>query len=348
MNSLRSSERSLTLIAFKNCESTTKTRRNVQTKSFSVFCSEKRSYTKTSRKFLGYNHVIKTAKVRVKDTTQTRLFSTGPLANKPFLNPNKPTAEDAKSLCIQPIVPLTLPRFPKSLRETSPSVTKILQDTMPAASRFLLDRWKESMIKKLGTEGFSQYQKETFERGRALHALLANYLLGHGEPTAGQGELSTEIVTKLWMSIQKVVKEKISNVRLVEHIVTHPDMKYRGIVDCVAFYEDELVVIDFKTAEKPKKNVESLFDNPLQVTAYCGAINNDATIPLTVIDRNIWSGLVIVAYIDGSEASTYLLKRDQVISDYWKQWTSRLDQYTQLEEIRQRENKKNPFYTKKL
>lgn len=233
---------------------------------------------------------------------------------------------------VKPIVPLTAPRFPRGMSSEIPSVTKILQTTMSASSVFILERWKKNMIAQLGAEGFAKYQRDTFERGRALHALIANYLLGHGEPTTGTAELSSEVVCKLWQSIQNVVKDKISNVRLVEHTVTHPQMKYRGIIDCVAFYENELVVIDFKTAEKPKNSLESLYDNPLQVTAYCGAINNDLSIPSHVIDRNIVSGLVIVAYVDGSEASTYLLGPDKITNDYWKQWVTRLDQFVRLEE----------------
>lgn len=263
-----------------------------------------------------------------------------------LLNPNKPDAIDLKDQPVEPIIPLTYPRFPKNTGEV-PSVTRVLQATMPAASQFLLDRWKESMIKKLGVAGFNKYQRDTFERGRALHALLANYLLGKGEPTS-DAELSTEIVCNLWKSIESVIREKISNVRLVEHIVTHPSMKYRGIVDCVAFYNDELVVIDFKTAEKPKKNVESLYDNPLQVTAYCGAINNDESIPRHVIDRNICSGLVIVAYIDGSTASIYHLNKDQVAQTYWKQWAMRLDQYSRLEELKQEPAKESKRIVDKM
>lgn len=261
------------------------------------------------------------------------------LDSKPsLLNPNKPDAIDLKENQLQPIVPLTYPRFLNNSGDV-PSVTRVLQATMPASSQFMLDKWRESMIKKLGMAGFNQYQKETFERGRMLHALLANFLLGRGEPVLGEAELSKEIVCNLWKSIEGVLRDKISNVRLVEHIVTHSEMNYRGIVDCVAFYNDELVVIDFKTAEKPKKNVESLYDNPLQVTAYCGAINNDESIPRHVIDRNISAGLVIVAYIDGSEASTYHLPSAKVSQTYWKQWTTRLEQFTRLEELKSKKNR---------
>lgn len=268
---------------------------------------------------------------------QVRQLSTVKL-EIPFLNPNKPGPKELKDLTTQPIVPLTMSSFPKTDLKV-PSVTKILGATMPASSRYVLDRWKATMIEKLGTEGFAQYQKDTFERGRVLHALLANYLLGHGEPTEGIAELSKDINVNLWKSIQNVVKANISNVRLVEHIVTHRGMNYRGIVDCVAFYKDELVVIDFKTAEKPKKNVDSLYDNPIQVSAYCAAINNDCNIPTSVIDRNICSGVVIVAYVDGSEASTYYLNQNQITNTYWKQWETRLQQYSKLEEM-QRSAKK--------
>lgn len=268
---------------------------------------------------------------------QARPLSNLTTDNIPLLNPNKPGPAHFKDQVSEPIVPVTLPRFPKT-DYTLPSVTKILQATMPAASQFILDRWKETMIKKLGLDGFSKYQQDTFERGRILHSLIANYLLGQGSPT----DISKDVVANLWKSIESVVKENITNVRLVEHVVTHSDMKYRGIVDCVAFYKDELCVIDFKTAEKPKKSVESLYDNPLQVTAYCGAINNDKKIPYNVIDRNICAALVIVAYIDGSDASVYYLGRDKIMNDYWQQWKRRLSQYSSLEAMKKTQEKEKP------
>lgn len=265
----------------------------------------------------------------------------------PLLNPMKLGPNDCEGLIIPPIsIPRTMPQFPRNVSETHPSVTKILQATMPAASRFVLDRWKASMIKKLGIQGFNQYQKDTFERGRALHALLANYLLGAGEPRPEE-DLSKEVVSNLWKSIQSVVRENISNVRLVEHIITHSDMNYRGIVDCVACYKDELVVIDFKTADKHKNTIESLYDNPLQVTAYCGALNNDCNIPNNVIDRNICSGLIIVAYVDGSEASTYYLSAKEIANNYWVEWSKRLDQYVRLEEMQKQQSIIYPAKPKK-
>lgn len=334
MNTFKSTERSLALLAFKRRIPGARVCQQIQSLSDTSKSRPNRRSTKNSSRLNFFaKPIIKFSNAPILlNNQQVRPLSSAP-QDIPFCNPNKLTPDQENDIIVKPIVPLTAPRFPRNVNATAvPSVTKVLQATMSASNVFILERWKKAMIKQLGVAGFTKYQQETFERGRALHALLANYLLGHGEPTSGSAELSSEVVCKLWTSIQKVVREKISNVRLVEHVVTHPQMNYRGIVDCVAFYENELVVIDFKTAEKPKKDIESLYDNPLQVTAYCGAINNDSNIPSHVIDRNITAGLVVVAYVDGSEASTYLLGRDKVTNDYWKQWVTRLDQYVRLEE----------------
>lgn len=259
----------------------------------------------------------------------------------PLLNPNKLNPGDSIEVA-SPIRPLMNPRFEKSRSNQMPSVTKVLQATMPAASRFLLDRWKESMIKKLGTAGFAKYQAETFARGTALHSILAKYLIDKVEPSPDHANEDVKlIVENLWKSINHLVRDKMTNVRLVEHIVTHPELNYRGIVDCVAFYNNELVVIDFKTAEKPKHTKESLYDNPLQITAYCGALNRDPNIPTNAIDRNICSGLIITAYTDGSAATLHEFSRDE-INSLWKQWIDRLDQYTRLQEMTQAKSKIKP------
>lgn len=346
MNTLRSTERHLTLISFQRKLAS----RNVGTKASALdgplkeniarpryrrpISASKQTYPRFGGIFQGKIKFFEGVNV-----THQCENSTSTTIEIPLLNPNKMEPKTINDVCLQPLVrPLTAPRFPKDKLDI-PSVTKVLGATMPASSQFILDRWKEAMIKKLGAAGFAKYTSETFERGRLLHALLEKYLLNNIEPTIGQAELTKEIVQNLWKSIESVVRDKIKNVRLVEHTVTHPTMNYRGIVDCVACFEDELVVIDFKTAEKPKKTVESLYDNPLQVTAYCGAINCDTRIPETVIDRNITSGLVIVAYVDGSKASIYRLSEDQV-NDYWGQWKARLEQYSRLEEMRQANKKK--------
>lgn len=322
MVSLATTERQLGRLVFR--------RRYTQGSKIKNISNQRRTLTSGNQPFPLLNRPRVPAGFKIKSFEQSLKFSSFNPPRKiivPVYNPNKPTDVEQTP---KPIVPLMCSRFP-ARSEPVPSVTKVLGATMSAEAQYVLDRWRQSMIKKLGIAGFNQYTKDTFERGRALHALVAKYLMGQGEPTDCNVALTNEVVSNLWKSINKVVREKISNVRLVEHVVTHKDLNYRGVIDCVAFYEDELVVIDFKTAEKPKKDLSALYDNPLQVSAYCGALNNDMSIPDHVIDRNVLAGVVIVAYIDGSEASTFYLDRKSIAGPYWKEWTTRLDQYGRLE-----------------
>lgn len=331
MNTLRSTERNLFRIVHSELLRSARKRSTASSSDTYAKRRKRNAFSSATNGPSRFNN-FESGLIRLHPSTQpiaSRCLSTVCFKDVPLLNPDK---LEANLGALEPIVPITHPNFTKSKTNTIPSVTKILQTTMPASSRYLLEKWKQSMIKKLGAAGFQKYQTETMGRGTALHVLLAHYLLGKGEPNENNPKLSKEVVSNLWNSIKNIVQDKISNVRLVEHVVTHHQLNYRGIVDCVAVYQNELVVIDFKTAEKPKKNVESLYDNPLQVTAYCGALNSDPSIPKSVIDRNICSGLIITAYTDGSEASVFYFGRDEIMNNYWSQWIVRLEQYSSWEQ----------------
>jgi genome maintenance exonuclease 1 len=43
-----------------------------------------------------------------------------------------------------------------------------------------------------------------------------------------------------------------------------------------------LVLVDWKTSQKPKRSLSATFDAPLQIAAYVGAINHDQRYPFVV------------------------------------------------------------------
>ncbi|NXG54995.1 MGME1 exonuclease, partial [Hemiprocne comata] len=227
----------------------------------------------------------------------------------PLINPNKriPLLNSDSAL------PMKI-----SLQKTKmPSVTRILQQTISPQQAFYLERWKQKMILELGKDGFAEYTKNLFLQGELFHAALESVFLSGETASKEQRDVA---VSGYLSSVQDVLKD-VSEVKALESAVQHETLQYLGLVDCVAKYRGQLCVIDWKTSEKPKPFLKNTFDNPLQVAAYIGAINNDAN-----YDFQVSCGLIVIAYKNGSPAHPHFMGPDLCLH-YWNKWLLRLEEY---------------------
>ncbi|NXU59455.1 MGME1 exonuclease, partial [Turnix velox] len=228
----------------------------------------------------------------------------------PLINPNKRIS----SLSNESNLPMKI-----ALQKTKvPSVTRILQQTMSPQQAFYLERWKQKMIQELGKDGFAEYTKNLFLQGELFHAALESiFLSGEGATKEQRDDID---ISGYLSSVHHVLKD-VNEVKALESAVQHDTLKYLGLVDCVAKYRGQLCVIDWKTSEKPKPFLNNTFDNPLQVAAYIGAINHDAS-----YDFQVNCGLIVVAYKNGSPAHAHFMNPDLCLQ-YWNKWLLRLEEY---------------------
>ncbi|XP_046884924.1 mitochondrial genome maintenance exonuclease 1 [Hypomesus transpacificus] len=208
-----------------------------------------------------------------------------------------------------------------------PSVTRILQQTMSPEQVYVLERWRRRMIAELGEEGFREYSQNLFRQGKLFHTVVENFL-GLVDETPGVDTEPKEMSecppeTEGYMESIRHVLEDVSGVRAIESTVNHATLGYLGIVDCVANYRGVRCVIDWKTSEKPKPYLSNTYDNPLQVAAYIGALNNDDN-----YSYQVENGLIVVAYKDGTPAHPHPISSEQVLH-YWEKWLVRLEEYTE-------------------
>ncbi|ODN00817.1 Mitochondrial genome maintenance exonuclease 1 [Orchesella cincta] len=155
--------------------------------------------------------------------------------------------------------------------------------------------------------------------GKILHSNIETFLRGKSiedipVAEANQGH---------WSSLSGILTS-VDHVHVLESHVIHPQLQYCGIVDCVAEFRNRLVLIDWKTSQKPKPLVSMTYDTPLQIAAYIGAINYDPKYSLKIND-----GMIVVAYEDGSSCQTFLLNSVD-IAKYWKLWLQRLRRFRML------------------
>ena len=133
-----------------------------------------------------------------------------------------------------------------------PSVTSILGIRKKEG----LQKWRDS----IGEDVANWEMNRAARRGKSFHKLVEQYL--NNETPSIRDVLPLGLFR--WA---KPYIDQINNIRLLEKIMVSPKLTIAGQVDCVAEYNGKLSVIDFKSANKERKEdwIENYF---LQCTAY--------------------------------------------------------------------------------
>ncbi len=190
-----------------------------------------------------------------------------------------------------------------------PSVTTILNATKSQEDRDRLANWRQS----IGTAEAKRISGTASRRGTQTHKQIQRYLLGEDVPCP-------DVSRPYWESIEPVLQD-IEAVRLIEGPVFHYDLSYSGKVDCVASYKGIPCVCEWKTADKPKGSIERLYEHPLQLTAYLGAVNEY----YQEFGIQLAHALLVVA-IPEMPAEVFWFE-PEAMTDYWQQWEKRVAQY---------------------
>ena len=137
----------------------------------------------------------------------------------------------------------------------APSITSITS----FYNRQIFKNWRE----KVGEEQANKITKVATDRGTKFHDLVEKYLLNE-DINSLKNVLPT---TKArWIAARDALN-KIDNIHALEKPLYSEYFGIAGRVDCIAEYNGELAVIDFKTSKKikPEKWLENYF---VQETAY--------------------------------------------------------------------------------
>ena len=193
-----------------------------------------------------------------------------------------------------------------------PSVSTILNATKPQEDRERLYNWRQ----RVGAKEASQISGAASRRGTGTHKQIQRYL-------EGKNTICPDNILPYWQSIEPVLQE-ISQVKLVEGTVFNYDLKYAGIVDCVASFKDIPCICEWKTADKPKGSIERLYDYPLQIAAYFNAVNSY----YQEYDIKLNHALLVVAIPD-QEAEVFWFE-PEAMENYSQQWIERVAKFWQL------------------
>lgn len=99
--------------------------------------------------------------------------------------------------------------------------------------------------KKVGEEEAEKITKAATSRGTDMHSLIENYLYNIELP-------EVQPLPNLLFKLAIPELKKINNIYALEGSLYSLRLGIAGTVDCIAEYNNELAIIDFKTSKKPK------------------------------------------------------------------------------------------------
>ena len=99
--------------------------------------------------------------------------------------------------------------------------------------------------KRVGNETADKITKAATKRGTDMHTLTENYLYNKDLPEVPP-------ISEFLFKIAKGNLKKIDNIYALEGPLYSKQLGVAGTVDCIAEYDGELAIIDFKTSKKPK------------------------------------------------------------------------------------------------
>ena len=137
-------------------------------------------------------------------------------------------------------------------------VTKLVSVTTVTSfqSRKSIAEWRQ----KVGAETANKISARAASRGTDMHTLVEHYLNNEDLP-------EVQPLSELLFKFAKSSLNKLDNIHALEKSLYSKRLGIAGTVDCIAEYNGELAIVDFKTSKepKPRKWIDGYF---VQAAAY--------------------------------------------------------------------------------
>ncbi|VDN07836.1 unnamed protein product [Thelazia callipaeda] len=167
-----------------------------------------------------------------------------------------------------------------------PSVSTILGCTTSQRSLY---HWQLKMIKQLGGIGaFKKHIRGRMMIGTQYHSCVQRILGEFKNRRSFPDNVAEEVICTVDACVGSYVNSVLpilrtfanNNMELERH-TSHHGLCYNGRFDATVTYKDALFLMDWKTVSSgsTKDNcveIEKMYNDPLQLAAYIGAVNSDS------------------------------------------------------------------------
>jgi len=190
--------------------------------------------------------------------------------------------------------------------ELYPSITTVLS----AYNKKAIMEWRQ----RVGEETANKISAKASGRGTKLHNSVEKYLLN--EMSDLQMKTMMPDVKEMFLDIRPLLDSHIGDIYGIEQPLYSHKLRLAGRCDCIAEWENELAIVDWKTASKKKEKhyIQNYF---MQATAYAEMFEEITGRPINKIV------VAIAVESDGTQVfiedkRNYLEPLQTYIEGYWK------------------------------
>ena len=188
-----------------------------------------------------------------------------------------------------------------------PSITTVLS----ILSVDSIMRWR----KRVGEEEANKISHQAATRGTSVHKLAEDYI-DNVDDWKGKA-MPNNLYT--FSHLKDIIDERLDNVWFQEEYLYSDRLKCAGQVDCIAEFDGELSIIDFKTARKPKK-IEWITNYFIQASFYAAAFYERTGVPIR-------QGVILIT-VDHNEPQIFKINTHE----YLQQFLDVRQKYKELKE----------------
>lgn len=172
-----------------------------------------------------------------------------------------------------------------------PSVTSIVGQV----KQHIIQEWRS----RVGQAEANRISSYASKRGTAIHSLCEQYLkTGSATPSLADHEMFYSI---------KPILDRIDNIHCIETQLFSHHLEVAGTVDCIAEFDGNLHVIDFKTSKRIKSR-DDIYDYFMQTSAY--AVMFEELTGISV------PRLLIIMGVDNEQPLVFQEKRNDWIQQF--------------------------------
>lgn len=156
--------------------------------------------------------------------------------------------------------------------EKYPSITTVLSSYNKKA----LFEWRE----RVGAEEANRIARKASSRGTKLHTICEKYLLNESDGMKFKTMMPD--TKELFLQLKPHIDENVGRVFGIEQALFSHRLKIAGRCDCIAEWNNQLSIIDYKTSTR-EKSEDGILNYFMQCTAYAEMFEERTGLPVNQI-----------------------------------------------------------------